>query len=36
MIAKDYGSVLPLISKMQFVSKLLNEAEKIEDQLLIS
>jgi molecular chaperone HscB len=36
MIAKDYGCVLPLISKMQFVSKLLNEAEQIEDQLLIS
>jgi molecular chaperone HscB len=32
----DYDTVLPLISKMQFVSKLLNEAEQVEDQLLIS
>lgn len=36
MTAKDYDSVLSLISKMQFVSKLLAEAEQIEDQLLIS
>jgi molecular chaperone HscB len=35
MKAQDYGTVLPLISKMQFVSKLLNEAEQVEDQLLI-
>lgn len=36
MTAKDYTNVLPLISKMQFVSKLLAEAEQIEDQLLVS
>jgi DnaJ-domain-containing protein 1 len=35
MITKDYAGVLPLISKMQFMSKLLIEAEQVEDQLLI-
>ena len=36
MNTQDYNSVLPLISKMQFVAKLLAEAEKIEDELLVS
>jgi molecular chaperone HscB len=36
MAAKNYTSVIPLISKMQFISKLLAEAEQVEDQLLMS
>jgi molecular chaperone HscB len=35
MAVKDYISVIPLISKMQFMSKLLAEAEQVEDQLLM-